>query len=69
MNRAVVAALAGLFLVNVAHARGGHAIRTVSPCASDYKRLCSKTPVNRAASCLKKHISELSPACRAKYGK
>jgi len=69
MNRLVVAALIGLFLAGVADAKGGHQIRTVSPCAPDYKRLCASTPVNQAASCLKKHIDELSPACRAKYKK
>ena len=64
---AVVAAAISLATCGMADAKAG--VRTASPCAPDYKRLCSKTPVNQAASCLKKHISELSPACKAKFGK
>lgn len=64
---AVVAVVIGLGACGMADAKAG--VRTASPCAPDYKRLCSKTPVSQAASCLKKHISELSPACKAKFGK
>ncbi|UVK46845.1 hypothetical protein BPNPMPFG_002559 [Mesorhizobium sp. AR07] len=64
-----LAAVIGLFAAGLVDAKGGHSMHTASPCAPDYKRLCSKTPVGRAASCLKKHISELSPACKAKYSK
>jgi len=69
MRKLIVAALMGLSFAGVADAKGGHQIRAVSPCTPDYKRLCASTPVNQAASCLKKHIAELSPACRAKYKK
>ena len=64
---AVVAAVISLGTVGMASAKFN--ARTTSPCAPDYKRLCSRTPVSQAASCLKKHISELSPACKAKYSK
>ncbi|WP_421916824.1 hypothetical protein [Mesorhizobium sp.] len=64
---AVIAGVIGLGASGMADAKGGHSTRTTSPCAPDYKRLCSTTPVGQAASCLKKHISELSPACKAKY--
>jgi hypothetical protein len=54
----------GLFAAGAyAHTMG------VSRCGTDIKRLCQKTPANQVASCLKKHMSELSPACRAKYSK
>jgi len=43
-------------------------MHTKSPCATDYKRLCSTVPIGKAAACFKKHLSELSPACKAKYG-
>jgi len=64
---AVVAVVISLGTAGMASAKFN--ARTTSPCTSDYKRLCSKTPVNQAASCLKKHMSELSPACKAKYSK
>ncbi|WP_155765355.1 hypothetical protein [Mesorhizobium erdmanii] len=69
ISTAVVAVLIGLAAAGIADAKGGHSMHATSPCAPDYKRLCSKTPVSQAASCLKKHISELSPACKAKYSK
>ncbi|UDL88930.1 hypothetical protein LGH82_28125 [Mesorhizobium sp. PAMC28654] len=64
---AVVAVIITLGASGVADAKAG--VRTTSPCVPDYKRLCSKTPVGEAASCLKKHMSELSPACKARFSK
>ncbi len=40
-----------------------------SRCGTDIKRLCHKTPTNQVASCLKQHMSELSPTCKEKYSK
>lgn len=64
-----VAAVIALSGAGLADAKGGHSMHTRSPCAPDYKRLCSTVPIGKAAACLKKHVSELSPACRAKYSK
>lgn len=64
---AFVAVLVGLGAADMANAKSS--MRTTSACAPDYKRLCSKTPVGQAASCLKKHMDELSPACKAKFSK
>ncbi|MET2830872.1 hypothetical protein [Mesorhizobium shangrilense] len=66
---AIIAGVIGLGAIGMADAKGGHSTKAASPCTPDYKRLCSKTPVGQAASCLKKHIGELSPACKAKYSK
>ena len=37
-----------------------------SPCKADRQRLCPQFPNGSAGPCLKKHLSDLSPACRAK---
>ncbi len=61
---AALVAVMGLFAAGAyAHTMG------VSRCGTDIKRLCHKTPANQVASCLKQHMSELSPACKAKYSK
>ena len=61
---AALAAVMGLFAAGAyAHSMGG------SRCGADIKRLCHKTPAKQVASCLKQHMSELSPACKAKYSK
>jgi len=64
---AALIAVMGLFAaeVNVAYSH----TMGVSRCGTDIKRLCQKTPANQVASCLKQHMSELSPACKAKYSK
>jgi hypothetical protein len=64
-----VVAIIALSGVGLAYAKGGHSMNTKSPCATDYRRLCSTVQIGKAAACLKKHLSELSPACKAKYGK
>jgi hypothetical protein len=37
-----------------------------SPCKEDRQRLCPQFPNGKAGPCLKKHLKELSPACKAK---
>lgn len=62
---AVLFAVLGLFAAGAANA---HDVGT-SRCRTDIKRLCQKTPTGQIASCLKKHMNDLSPACKAKYSK
>ena len=40
-----------------------------TPCHDDRIRLCSTASPGKAGSCLKKHINELSPACKAQVKK
>lgn len=69
ISTAVVAVVISLSAAGLADARGDHGgVRKVTPCEADYQRLCTTTPVGKSA-CLKKHMSELSSACRAKLGK
>jgi len=69
ISRAVVAVVITLSATGLADARGDHGgVRKVGPCEADYQRLCTTTPVGKSA-CLKKHMSELSPACKAKFRK
>ena len=61
----VVAAVAAMVLAVGVEA---HAKSTIanSPCKADRQRLCPQFPNGSAGPCLKKHLSELSPACKAK---
>lgn len=36
-----------------------------TPCTADGKRICSTQDVAKAESCLRQHMSELTPACKA----
>jgi hypothetical protein len=62
---ASIAAVVGLIAVGSADARG-QANKKTFGCKTDRMRLCPQSAPDKAAPCLKKHMSELSPACRAK---
>ncbi|WP_421916825.1 hypothetical protein [Mesorhizobium sp.] len=64
---AALIAVMGMFAAGVADGNA-HEMGS-SRCRADIKRLCHKTPMGEVASCLKQHMSELSPACKAKYSK
>jgi len=61
-----IAAIMGLIAVAGADARGAGP----RPCRADRLRLCPESPPGKKARpCLKKHLNDLSPACRAKFGR
>ena len=61
----VVAAMAAMVLAVGVEANAKSTIAN-SPCKADRQRLCPQFPNGSAGPCLRKHLSELSPACKAK---
>ncbi len=58
-------AMIGLFTTAPSNARG-HSAKATFGCKVDKARLCPQSPANKAGACLRKHMSKLSPGCRAK---
>lgn len=56
-----IALLVGLTAIGTADAKKSKTFG----CKSDRARLCAEAP-GKALSCLKQHLDELTPACRAK---
>ena len=40
-----------------------------TPCTADGKRICSTQNAAKAESCLRQHMAELTPACKAYLAK
>jgi hypothetical protein len=58
-------AMVGLFATSQSDARG-HSVKVIFGCKTDRLRLCPQSAPDKAAPCLRKHKSELSPGCLAK---
>ncbi|TPI19795.1 MULTISPECIES: hypothetical protein [unclassified Mesorhizobium] len=54
-------ASSSLFLADVASAKDAYK----TPCRTDAQRVCKMVDNAKGLSCLKQHISELTPACKA----
>ncbi|TPI41946.1 hypothetical protein FJW07_05435 [Mesorhizobium sp. B3-1-9] len=54
-------ASSSLFVADVALAKDAYK----TPCRADAQRLCKMVDNAKGLSCLKQHISELTPACKA----
>ncbi|MBZ9761585.1 hypothetical protein LB553_11955 [Mesorhizobium sp. CA8] len=57
----VLLASISLFLADAALAKDAYK----TPCRADAQRLCKMVDNAKGLSCLKQHISELTPACKA----
>lgn len=61
---AILAALA-FGATQVAYARNLSSNPYKTPCHDDRLRLCSAVSPGKAGGCLKQHLNDLSPACKA----